>query len=55
MQHSELSCPNIYPIYELLERVKGPILKNQSFRISMTQGNRRISEKNPSGDPVLVV
>jgi hypothetical protein len=46
---------NIYPIYELLEEVEGPSLQIQSCRISMTQGNSRISEKISSEDPVLIV
>jgi hypothetical protein len=47
--------PNIYSIYELLEHVKGPVLKNQSCRISVTQGNNRISERSLSEDPALIV
>ena len=39
MQGFELAHPNIYPTYELLELVKGPVLQTQSCRISMTQGN----------------
>jgi hypothetical protein len=31
--------PNIYPIYELLEYMKGLVLQIQSRSISMTQGN----------------
>jgi hypothetical protein len=46
---------NIYPIYELLECVKGQALQIQSCRISMTQSNNRMSEKSPSEDPVLIV
>ena len=38
-----LAHPNIYPIYELLACVKGLVLQIQSCRISMTQGNNRIS------------
>lgn len=38
----ELSHPNIYPVYGLREVVKGLVLWNQSFRISMTRGNSRI-------------
>ena len=51
----ELVHLNIYPIYELLEHGKGPVLWIQSCRISMTQGNNRISERSPSEDPVLIV
>ena len=50
----ELTHPNIYSIYELLEHVKGPVLQIQSCRISMTQGNNRISERSPSEVPVLI-
>jgi hypothetical protein len=46
---------NIYPIQEFLEHAKGPILQTQSCRISMTQGNNGISERNPGEDPVLIV
>ncbi|EDM11927.1 rCG63642 [Rattus norvegicus] len=39
-----------------LEHVKGLVLQIQSFsRISMTQGNNRISERRTSEDPVLIV
>ena len=51
----ELAHPNIYPIYELLECVKVPVLQIQNYRISMTQGNDRISERSPSEVPVLMV
>jgi hypothetical protein len=39
----ELAHVNIYPIYELLEGVKG--LQIQSCRISMTQSENRLSER----------
>ena len=55
IQGFELTHPNIYPIYELLECVKDPVLQSQSCRISMTQGNNRISERSPREDPVLIV
>ena len=54
-QGFELAYPNICPIYELLKHVKGPLLQIQSCRISMTQGNSRISKRSPSEDPVLMV
>ena len=50
-----MAHPNIYPIYELLECVKVPVLQIQNYRISMTQGNDRISERSPSEVPVLMV
>ena len=52
IQVSELACSNIYSIYDLLEHMKGPVLQLQSYRISITQGNDRISD---SEDPVLIV
>ncbi|KAL6035433.1 hypothetical protein STEG23_001178 [Scotinomys teguina] len=42
----EIAHPNIYPIYDLLECVKGLFLWNNNHRISMTQGNSRISERS---------
>jgi hypothetical protein len=47
--------PNISPIHELLELMKGLILQNQSCRISMMQDNSRISKKSAGEDPVLTV
>ena len=35
---------NIYPIYELLECMKGLVLWNKNCRIRMTWGSRRIIE-----------
>ena len=55
IQGFELAHPNIYPIYELLECMKGLVLQIQNYRISMTQGNNRISKRSPSEDPVLIV
>ena len=55
LNNFELVYPNIYPIYELLEHMKGLVLQIQSYRISMTQGNNRKSERSPSEDPVLIV
>ena len=43
--------PNIYPIYELLESVKEPVLQIQSCRISTAQGSNVIY---PTGVPVRV-
>jgi hypothetical protein len=50
-----LAHTNIYPIYELLEHMKGLVLQIQSYRISMTQGNNRKSERSSSEDPALIV
>ena len=55
MEGFESAHPIIYIICELLERVKGPVLQPQSCRISMTQGNNRITGRSPSEDPVLMV
>ena len=55
IQGFELVHPNIYPIYDLLECVKGPVFQIQSCRISTTHGNHRMSEKSLSEDPVLKV
>lgn len=47
---------NIYPIYELLEHVKGQVLPNQSScKISMTPGNSRISKRSLGQGPLLMV
>jgi hypothetical protein len=53
-QGFDLVHPNIYPIYELLEHVKGPVLQTQSCRISMTQGNNRLSEQRPRARPIAM-
>ena len=45
---------NIYPIYELLECRKEPVLQIQGCRISMIQGIR-IPKRSPCEDPVLMV
>jgi hypothetical protein len=55
IQDLVLAHPHIYPISELLEQVKGPLLQNQSYRICMTQVNNRISKKSPGEDPILRV
>lgn len=50
-----MARPNIYPVYELLERVKGPVLQIQSYMVSMAQVNNRISERSPVGDLIFIV
>lgn len=45
IQVFELGHPNIYTIDELLECFVGSVLHFPSFRISRTQGNNRISQK----------
>lgn len=47
IQDFKLAHPNFYPIYKLMEHVKGLVLQIQSFRISMTKGNYSISERSP--------
>ena len=50
-----LTHPNIYPSYDLLEHMREPVLQIQSCRISMIQGNNRISKRSPSEDPIFIV
>ena len=47
IQGFELAQPNIHPICELLECVKGPVPEIQSCRIFMTPYNNRISQEFP--------
>ena len=51
----ELSHPNIYPIYELLEHMKGLELQIQIYKSSRIPGNNRMSERSPSEVPVSIV
>lgn len=44
---------SIYPIYELLESIKGTSFR--SCRFSMIQGNNRVIKRSPCKDPVLVL
>ena len=55
IQGFELAHPNIYPIYELVESIKGLAVQIQSCRISMTQGTRGYLRGSPGEDPVLMV
>lgn len=50
----EMAHPNIHPTYDLLEHVQEPVLQAQSCKISMTQGNNRISNVSPSERPVSI-
>jgi hypothetical protein len=34
--------------------MKGPVLQIQTYRLSMTEGNNRISERSPGKDPILI-
>ena len=55
IQGFELAHPKIYIIHELLGHMKGPVLLIRSGRISMTQGNKRITGRSPSEEPALMV
>jgi hypothetical protein len=44
----EFIYPNIYPMDELLECIKGPALLIQTYRISMTLNSNRIFERSPT-------
>jgi hypothetical protein len=55
IQGFEIAHCNIYPISELLECIKKPVLQIQNYGISMTQGNNRMPERSPSEVPVLMV
>ncbi|ERE80351.1 small conductance calcium-activated potassium channel protein 2 [Cricetulus griseus] len=55
LQHCGLVHPNIYPIYDLLEFVKGPVLQNENCGISVTQAHSRISQMSFSEGPVMMV
>ena len=44
-----------YPIEELLECMKGSVLQIQNYRVSMTQGDNRISKRSPSEGPILMM
>ena len=47
------SCVTIYFVYDILEHVKGFILRNKGHRNSMTWGNSRISERSFGEGPVM--
>ena len=49
-----MAHPNIYPTDELLECTKEAVLQFQNYRISMTQGNNRISERSLIEISVLI-
>lgn len=48
-----MAYPKIYPIRELLEYMKDPVLHTQNYRISVTQGNNGISDRSPGKVLVL--
>jgi hypothetical protein len=48
----ELANTKTYLIYELLEHVIGLALQLQSYRISMTQGNHRITKRSHDENPI---
>ena len=45
----------IYPIFDLLECVKGLVLWNKNPRISMTRDNSTIAERSFGEGPVVTV
>lgn len=55
IQGFELARPIIYAVYDLLESVKGLVLRNHGCGISKTRGSSRVSEGSSSEDPVLMV
>jgi hypothetical protein len=55
IQSYELAHPKTYTICEPLELIKGLVLLFQSCRISMTQGNNRITGRSQDEDPILMV
>lgn len=48
----EASHPDTQLIYKWLEHVKRPSPQIQSYEVSMTNGNNRISTRSPSVGPV---
>lgn len=54
-QSSDLALPNLYPICDLLEGVKGLVLWNHSRKISRSCGKSRISERSFGEGSVLMV
>ena len=54
IQGFELAHASTYPIEELLECMKGSVLQIQNYRVSMTQGDNRISKRSPSEGPILI-
>ena len=55
IQGSELAQHKIYIICKWLGFMKGLVLLIQSYRFCMTQGNNRITRRNPCQDPILIV
>lgn len=54
IQSFELAPPNIYPIDELQEYMKGTVLQIEKYRISMILGNNQISKRIHSEFRVLI-
>ena len=50
-----LRWPSIHFNWEQLEHMEGLVLQIQSYTITLTQGNNRISERNNNEDSVLIV
>lgn len=51
VQGFELTHPSIYPIGELLECTKHPVLQTQNYRTPMT-GQRDVPEESQGGSPL---
>lgn len=51
----ELAHTNLHPIYDLLEYVKGPVIKIQSCRTFTAQENNKIAKRSLSEGPISVV
>ena len=52
----KLACrPTQQPPRRKPRALSWPILQIQSYRISMTYGSNRVSERSPGKDPVLIV
>lgn len=46
--------PNIYPIRELLESMKGQVLQKKPRRISVTRSNNRITKRSASENRAFI-
>jgi hypothetical protein len=55
IQCSVLTYPQIYIICKWLRSMKEPVLPIKNCRISMTQGNNRITGKSSDEDPIFIM
>ena len=55
IQDCTFAHSNIYSISEGLEHMKELVLQNQSYPMSMTQGNNRVPERCFAEDSVLIL